>query len=71
MAQRRDQQHDDSGDRGCVQAGIDGCNEGQWRDRQHQQRKQSSLPGMRNQHREGTAIYRATHRPEHIIAGRL
>ena len=71
MIQRRDQQHDDRGDRGGVQAGIEGCDESQRRDRQHQQRQQCTFPGMRNQYRDGAAIDRAADGPEHIITGRL
>ena len=36
MAHARNQQHDDSGDRGCVKAGIDRCDESQRSHRQHQ-----------------------------------
>ena len=71
MAHFRDQEHDHRRHGGCVKAGIDGCNESQRRDRQHQQRKQSDLSGMRNQHRDGAAIDRAAHGPEHVITGRL
>ncbi|MGY3405370.1 hypothetical protein ACVWZV_001483 [Bradyrhizobium sp. GM5.1] len=71
MMHRRNQQHDDGGDRRCIEARVDRGDEGEWRDRQHQQAQQAGLGRIRDQDRDGAPIDGAADGAEHVIARRL
>ena len=68
---RRQQQHDDRGDRRDVEAGIDGGDDRERRHRQRQHRKQGGFRRVRKHHRDQAAIDRAADGADQIIRGRL